>query len=52
MGAIDETKTDARIDSLINSDVSKLSAQEREQYYQRRINWLQTRKVQQRAPQH
>ena len=52
MGAIDETQTDARIDSLINSDVSKLSAQEREQYYQRRINWLQTRKVQQRTPQH
>jgi len=52
MGAIDETRTDARIDSLINSDVSKLSAQEREQYFQRRIDWLQSRKVQQRAPQH
>jgi anti-sigma factor RsiW len=52
MGAIDETRTDARIDSLINSDVSRLSAQEREQYYQRRIDWLQSKKIQQRAPQH
>jgi anti-sigma factor RsiW len=51
-GAIDETKTDARIDSLINSDVSKLSAAQREQYYQRRIEWLQSKKIQQRAPQH
>jgi hypothetical protein len=51
-GAIDETRTDARIDSLINSDVSRLSAQEREQYYQRRIEWLQSKKIQQRAPQH
>lgn len=52
MGAIDETQTDARIDSLINSDVSKLSAQEREQYFQRRIDRLQSRKIQQRVPQH
>jgi hypothetical protein len=52
MGAIDESKTDARIDSLISSDVMKLSAQEREQYFQRRINWLQSRRSQQQIPQH
>jgi anti-sigma factor RsiW len=50
-GAIDETKTDARIDSLINSDVSKLSAPEQEQYLQRRIERLQSRKIQ-HLPQH
>lgn len=52
LGAIDETKTDARIDSLISSDVVKLSAAEREQYIQRRIEWLQSRKSQQHLPQH
>lgn len=51
LGAIDESKTDARIDSLISSDVMKLSAAEREQYYQRRIEWLQSRKSQQHVPQ-
>jgi hypothetical protein len=50
-GAIDETKTDARIDSLISSDVMKLSAAEREQYYQRRIEWFQSRKSQEHVPQ-
>ena len=50
LGAIDESKTDARIDSLISSDVLKLSAAEREQYYQRRIEWLQSRKSQQHLP--
>jgi hypothetical protein len=52
IGAIDESKTDARIDSLINSDVMKLSDEERAQYYQRRIEWLQSRKSQQPSLQH
>lgn len=39
-GAIDETKSEARIDSLINSDVSRMSAQERDLYIQRRIEKL------------
>jgi anti-sigma factor RsiW len=39
-GAIDETKTEARIDSLINSDVMRMSAAERNLYIQRRIEKL------------
>jgi len=52
IGAIDENKTDARIDSLISSDVMKLSTQERDQYLQRRINWFKSRLSQQPQPQH
>jgi anti-sigma factor RsiW len=39
-GAIDMTESEARIDSLINSQVMRMSADDRERYIQRRIDRL------------
>lgn len=50
-GAIDEATTDARIDSLISSDVKKLSADERARYLQRRIDRLRQQQNQEEQPQ-
>jgi anti-sigma factor RsiW len=51
VGAIDESKTAARVDSLINQDVIRLPEHERDQYIQRYIDRLRARQSQQPTPQ-
>jgi len=50
IGAIDSARSEALIDSLINSDVGRMSAQERDLYIQRRIERLQHFQSQQSPP--
>jgi hypothetical protein len=52
VGAIDETKTAARVDSLINQDVMRLPEHERDRYLQRYIDRLRARQSQQPSLEH